>query len=91
MRLNMFVFRFSNWTIFAEIYEILLLTQKIQGLAINFLAVFSSSKSQRAIERGDDSLMLATIRDDTWNVPNMQHIISNSKKMEWFKYPQMWP
>ena len=28
----------------------------------------------------NDSLMLATIRDDTWNVPNMQHISHHAKK-----------
>ena len=31
--------------------------------------------------------MLATIRDDTWNVLNMQHIIPNSKKMGLFRHP----
>ena len=30
-----------------------------------------------------DSVMLATIRDDTWNVFNMQHIISNSKRWDY--------
>ena len=28
----------------------------------------------------DDSPMLATIRDDTWNVLNMQHISHHAKK-----------
>ena len=27
--------------------------------------------------------MLATIRDDTWNVLKMQHIISNSKRWDY--------
>ena len=35
--------------------------------------MFSSSKAQRAIERGEsgDSPMMATIWDDAWNVLNM--------------------
>ena len=31
--------------------------------------------------------MLATIRDDTWNVLNMQHIISNSKRRDYSDIP----
>ena len=29
---------------------------------------------QRAMEKGNDSLMLTTIRDDTWHMVNTQHI-----------------
>ena len=35
----------------------------------------------------DDSLMLATIHDDTWNVLNMQHIIPNLKKKNYSDIP----
>ena len=31
--------------------------------------------------------MLATIRDDTWNLLNMQHITPNPKKMGLFRQP----
>ena len=31
--------------------------------------------------------MLATIRDDTWNVLNMQHITSNSKRWDYSDIP----
>ena len=31
--------------------------------------------------------MLATIRDDAWNVCNMQHIIPNSKKWDYLDIP----
>ena len=31
--------------------------------------------------------MLATIRDDTWNMLNMQHIIPNSKKWNYSNIP----
>ena len=34
-----------------------------------------------------DSLLLATIRDDTWNVLNMQHIIPNPKKWDYSDIP----
>ena len=37
--------------------------------------------------RRDDSLMLATIRDATWNVPNIQHIIRRSKRWEYLDIP----
>ena len=43
---------------------------------------FSSDKAltQKYWERRrDDTLMLSTIRDDTWNVLNVQHIILNDK------------
>ena len=33
--------------------------------------------------RRDDSLMLATIYDDTWNVLNMQHITPYSKRWDY--------
>ena len=47
-----------------------------------FLALFSSSKAYWE-RRRDDSLMLATIRDDTWNVLNIHHIIPNSKRWDY--------
>ena len=65
--------------------------------------MFSSSKAQRAIEsywggRRGDSLMLAIVRDDTWNVLNMQHKIPNSKRWDYSDIPgggnypnQGWP
>ena len=31
--------------------------------------------------------MLATIRDDTWNVFNMQHITPNSKRWDYSDIP----
>ena len=31
--------------------------------------------------------MLATIREDTWNVLNMQHIIPNSKRLDYSDIP----
>ena len=34
--------------------------------------------------------MLVTIHDDTWNGLSVQHITLNSKKMEIFRYPQLW-
>ena len=37
--------------------------------------------------RRDDSLMLATIRDDTWNVHNIQYIIPNSKRWDYSDIP----
>ena len=44
--------------------------------------MFSSIKAFRAIERRikDDSLMLATICDDRWNLLKMQHTTPNSKR-----------
>ena len=36
---------------------------------------------------GDNWLMLATIRDDTWNGLNMQHIIPNSKRWGYADIP----
>ena len=33
--------------------------------------------------------MLATIRDDTWNVLNMQHIIPNSKRWDYSDIPSV--
>ena len=50
----------------------------------NFLLM---SKSYRATEnRKDDSLKLATIRDDTWYVHNMQHIIPNNKRWDYLEF-----
>ena len=37
--------------------------------------------------RRDDSLVLVTIRDDTWNVLNMQHITQNSKRWNYSDIP----
>ena len=31
----------------------------------------------------NDSVMLGTMRDDTWNMLNMQHITPNSKKQDY--------
>ena len=42
-------------------------------------------------KRRGDSLMLATICDDTWNVLNMQHITPKFEKMGLFKHPRWWP
>ena len=56
-----------------------ILKHKSKDRDSHFLVLFSPSKARRAFERGEDSLMLATIRDDTWNVLNMQHITPNSK------------
>ena len=55
----------------------------------NFLGMFSSSKTSRAIEkkRKEGPLMLATIRDDAWNVLNMQHITPNSKRWDYSDIP----
>ena len=47
--------------------------------------MFSSSKASRAIEKRelrDDPLMLATVRYDTSNVLNIQHITPNSKRWD---------
>ena len=55
---------------FEQIYEcfcFVLLNSRQQGL-INYYD-----------ERRYDTLMLVTIRDDIWNVPNMQYITPNSK------------
>ena len=38
-------------------------------------------------KRKDDSLMLATIRDDTCNMLNMQHIIPNSERWDYSDIP----
>ena len=38
-------------------------------------------------KRRDGSLKLATIRDDTWNVLNMQHITPNSKRWDYSDIP----
>ena len=35
----------------------------------------------------DDSLMLATIRVDTWNVLNMRHITRKSKRWDYLDIP----
>ena len=55
----------------------------------NVLVVFSSSKALRAIQktRRVDSLMLATIRDDTWNVLHMQHITPNLNRWDYSNIP----
>ena len=65
-----------------------ILKNKSKDRESNFLVVFSSTKTERAIERRrDDSLMLTTIRDDTWNVLNMQHITPNSKRWDYSDIP----
>ena len=67
-----------------------ILMNKSKDRDSNFLVV--QSKSLKSYwERRDDSLMLATIRDDTWNVLNMQHIISKFEKMGLFRHPRWWP
>ena len=38
-------------------------------------------------KRRDDSLMLATIHEDTWKVLNMQHITPNSKRWDYSDIP----
>ena len=38
-------------------------------------------------KRRDDSLMLATIHEDTWKVLNMQHITPNSKSWDYSDMP----
>ena len=42
-------------------------------------------------KRRGDSLMLATICDDTWNVLNMQHITPKFEKMGLFRHSRWWP
>ena len=51
------------------------LKNKSKDRVDNFLVMFSSRKTDRAIERWDDSLILATIRNDTRNTLNIQHNI----------------
>ena len=55
----------------------------------HFLVMSSSSKASSAIEkkRRDGPLMLATIRDVTWNVLSMQHITLNSKRWNYSDTP----
>ena len=53
----------------------------------NFLVMVPSYKTQRAIEEKDDSLMLATIRDDTWNVINMQ---KHNPKFQKIRFVRRW-
>ena len=50
-------------------------------------SVFLQPSLKSYWERRDDSLMLATIQDETWNVLNMQHIIPNSKKWDYSDIP----
>ena len=38
-------------------------------------------------ENRRDALVLTTIRDDTWNVLNMQHITLNSKRLDFSYIP----
>ena len=52
-----------------------ILKNKPEDRDSNFLVVFSSSKPKELLRKETDSLMLAPIRDDTWNVHKMQHII----------------
>ena len=49
--------------------------------------MFSSSLKSYWEKRRDGSLTLATIRDDTWNVLNMQHITPNSKTWDYSDTP----
>ena len=47
--------------------------------------MFSSSKPKELLsEQRNDPLALATIRDDTWNVLNMQRINPNSKRWNYY-------
>ena len=66
-----------------------ILKNKSKDRDSNFLVMFFSSKAWRAIEkkRRDGSLKLATIRDDTWNVLNLQHITPNSKRWDYSDIP----
>ena len=50
-------------------------------------SVFLQQSLKSYWERRDDSLMLATIRDDTLNVPNTQHIIPNPKRWDYSDIP----
>ena len=54
----------------------------------NFLVMFSSRKASKAIEKREGRpLMLVTIRGDTYNMLNMQHIIWNSKRWDYSDTP----
>ena len=54
----------------------------------DFLVIFSSSKTPKSYcERKDDSLMLAAICVDTWNVLNMQHLTPNLKIWDYSDIP----
>ena len=56
-----------------------ILKNKSKDMDSNFLQQSLKSYWER---RRDDSLMLAKLRDDTWNMLNMQHIIPNSKRWD---------
>ena len=63
------------------------------GIVI-FWQRFPSAKPKELLrEEKDDSLMLATIRDDTWNVKCALHTAHNAKfeKMGLFRHPRGWP
>ena len=61
-----------------------LLLNKSKDMDISFQgSVFLQQSLKSYWERRDDSRMLATIRDDTWNVLNMQHITPHSKRWDY--------
>ena len=68
-----------------------ILKNKSKDSDSNFLVMFSASKASRAIDNSEKRrygpLMLATIRDDTWNVLNIQHITPNSKRWDYSDTP----
>ena len=45
------------------------------------------SKNMSKERKKDNSLMLVTIRDDTWKLLNMQHIPSKSKRWDYSDTP----
>ena len=70
------------------IWNIKFFKNKSKDMDSIFLVMFSSSNLKSYWEKGrDGSLMLATIRDDTWTVLNMQHINQNSKRWDYSDIP----
>ena len=55
----------------------------------DYLVIFPSPQGIKSYweRKRDESLMLATIRNDTWKVLNMQHITLNSKRWAYSNIP----
>ena len=65
-----------------------LLNNKSKDKDSNFLVIFPLERPQELLIKGKGSQpMLVTIYDDTWNVLNMQHITSNSKRWDYSDTP----
>ena len=60
---------------------------KTSSLKIGLVIFLQQSSKIYCERRRDDSLMLATIHDDTRNVLNVQHIIPNSKRWDYSDIP----